>query len=200
MKRERRSVLAGARPAGPIRPPGPPPATTPPTSPARLPAARRAGWARAGAGTRWLPAGDPRIGNTERPWWLDSKEDRHYAHVCRVNFMPSPTQWVESLGRCDGVDRLTGGRKAVRDHSMPAQVKSDGKPEPTRRPHRETRPARSRLDCLKPNPQRLIKGPAATLVRRRRASGAGHKRLVAGKTARCSDRGCEPGSRDEWAT
>ena len=29
--------------------------------------------------------------------------------------MPSPTQWVKSLGRCDGVDRLTGGQKAGRE-------------------------------------------------------------------------------------
>jgi len=104
------------------------------------------------------------------------------------------------LGQRGRVNRLTGGRKAVRDHSMPAQVKSGGKLEPTRRPHRETRPAWSRLDCFKPNPQRLIKGPTATLVRRRCASGAGHRRLVGGKTARCSIRGREPVSRDEWAT
>jgi hypothetical protein len=50
------------------------------------------------------------------------------------------------------------------------------------------------------NPERMINGPAATVARRRRASGAGHRCLVVGKTARCSDRGCEPGSRDEWAT
>ena len=83
---------------------------------------------------------------------------------------------------------------------QPAQVKSGGKLEPTRRPHRETRVARPGLNCSKPNPERMIKGPAETLVRRRRASGADHRLMVAGKTARCSDRGCEPGSRDEWAT
>jgi len=104
------------------------------------------------------------------------------------------------LGQRGRVNRLTGGRKAVRDHSMPAQVQSGGKPEPTRRLHRETRPARSRLDGFKPNPQRLISGPAATLATRRRAPGAGHKRPVGGKTARCSIRGREPVSRDEWAT
>jgi hypothetical protein len=83
---------------------------------------------------------------------------------------------------------------------MPAQVKSGGKLEPTRRPHRQTRPAWSRLDCFKPNPQRLINRPTATLARRRRAQGADQRRLVAGKTARCSIRGCEPVSRDEWAS
>ena len=65
---------------------------------------------------------------------------------------------------------------------------------------RETRVARSRLYCLKPNPERMINCPAATLARRRRAPGAGHMPKVVGKTARCSDRGGEPGSRDEWAT
>jgi hypothetical protein len=84
---------------------------------------------------------------------------------------------------------------------QPAQVKSGGWPEPSDRPScREPRPAWLRLDCLKPNPERMINGPVATVARRRRASGADHNRPVAGKTARCSDRGDEPGSRDEWAT
>ena len=38
-----------------------------------------------------------------------------YVPVRRVNFMPSPTEWVQSLGRCEGVDRPTGGRKAARE-------------------------------------------------------------------------------------
>src|SRR4051812_4341211 len=59
---------------------------------------------------------------------------------------------------------------------QPAQVKSGGKLEPTRRPRRETRVARPELNCSKPNPERMIKGPAETLVRRRRASGADHRR------------------------
>jgi len=46
----------------------------------------------------------------------------------------------------------------------------------------------------------MINGPAATSVLRRRVSGADPKRLMAGKTARYSDRGDEPGSRDELAT
>jgi hypothetical protein len=46
----------------------------------------------------------------------------------------------------------------------------------------------------------MIKGPAATLTLRRRVPGAGENRLIVGKTARYSDRGDEPGSRDEWAT
>ena len=46
----------------------------------------------------------------------------------------------------------------------------------------------------------MINGPAATSVRRRRVSGADPKRPTAGKTARYSDRGDEPGSRDELAT
>ena len=82
---------------------------------------------------------------------------------------------------------------------QPARAKRGGKLEPTRRPRRKTRTTWPRLNCLKPNLERMIKGPAATLVRRRRASGAGHSGDVAGKTARCSERGCEPGSRDEWA-
>src|SRR5262249_34979433 len=60
------------------------------------------------------------------------------------------------LGQRGRVDRLTGGRKAARDHSTPARVKSDGKPEPTRRLCREIRPAWSRPDGLKPDPHRMI--------------------------------------------
>ena len=58
---------------------------------------------------------------------------------------------------------------------MPARVKSGGKPEPIRRPRRETRMVWPRLDSLKPNPQRLIKRPTATSARRRCASDADHK-------------------------
>jgi hypothetical protein len=47
------------------------------------------------------------------------------------------------------------------------------------RPRREPRPVGSRLHCLKPNPERMINGPAATSVRRRRVSGAGRNRLAA---------------------
>ena len=78
--------------------------------------------------------------------------------------------------------------------------KSGGKLKSTKRPRRKPRPAWSRLHCLKPNPERLINGPAATLTLRRRVSGAGENRLIVGKTARCSDREDEPGSKDEWAT
>ena len=67
------------------------------------------------------------------------------------------------------VERLKGRKQ-------PAQVKSHGKPESTKRPRGEPRLARSRLHCLKPNPERMINGPAATLVRRRRASGVDHMR------------------------
>ena len=93
--------------------------------------------------------------------------------------------------------RRPKGRKG--GSSRPKFKAADGlsHPKPSRR---EPRPARSRLDCLKPNPERMINGPAATVARRRRASGVGHSSMVVGKTARCSDRGCEPGSRDEWAT
>ena len=83
---------------------------------------------------------------------------------------------------------------------QPARVKSHGKPESIRRPRGEPRPAWSRLHCLKPNPERMINDPAATSVLRRRVSGADPKRPMVGKTARYSDRGDEPGSRDEWAT
>ena len=38
-----------------------------------------------------------------------------------------------------------------------------------------TRMARSRLHCLKPNPERMINGPTDTLVRRRCGSGADPK-------------------------
>jgi hypothetical protein len=61
---------------------------------------------------------------------------------------------------------------------QPAQVKSHGKPESTRRPRGEPRLARSRLHCFKPNPERKISGPAATLVLRRRVMGADCKRLT----------------------
>jgi hypothetical protein len=68
----------------------------------------------------------------------------------------------------------TGTPEAERPQGrkQPAQVKSGGKLEPTRQPRRETRVARSKLHCLKPNPERMTKGPAETLVRRRRGSGA----------------------------
>jgi hypothetical protein len=100
------------------------------------------------------------------------------------------------------VSGATGIPEAERPNGrkQPAQVKSGGKREPSRRSRREPRLAGSRLDCLKPNPERMINGPVATVARRRRVSGAGHNRLMAGKTARCSDRGDEPDSRDEWAT
>jgi hypothetical protein len=49
-----------------------------------------------------------------------------YVPVCRVDFMPSPTEWVQSLGRCDGVDRLTGGRKAGREETAgPSQTRRE---------------------------------------------------------------------------
>src|SRR4051794_9244125 len=49
---------------------------------------------------------------------------------------------------------------------QPAQVKSGGWPEPSDRPScREPRPAGLRLDCLKPNPERMINGPVATVAR-----------------------------------
>ncbi len=107
-------------------------------------------------------------------------------------------------GRSHSVDvpGATGSPEAERPQGRkrPAQVKSDGELKSTRRPRREPRPVWSRLHCLKPNPERMINGPAATLTLRRRVSGAGENRLIAGKTARYSDRGDEPGSRDEWAT
>jgi hypothetical protein len=100
------------------------------------------------------------------------------------------------------VTGATGIPEAERPNGrkQPAQVKSGGKPEPSTRSRREPRLARSRLDCLKPNPERMINGPVATVVRRRRVLGADHSRLMAGKTARYSIRGDEPVSRDEWAT
>ena len=100
------------------------------------------------------------------------------------------------------VPGATGLPEAERPNGrkQPAQVKSDGELKSTRRPRREPRPVWSRLYCLKPNPERMIKGPAATLTLRRRVPGAGENRLIVGKTARYSDRGDEPGSRDEWAT
>src|SRR5947208_17097802 len=63
---------------------------------------------------------------------------------------------------------------------QPAQVKSGGKLEPTRRTRRETRMARPGLNCSKSNPERMIKDPAEKLVRRRRASGAEHRLDVVG--------------------
>ena len=80
------------------------------------------------------------------------------------------------LSHSVSVTGSTGTPEAERPQGrkQSAQVKSGGKLEPTRQPRRETRVARSRLDCLKPNPERMIEGPAETLVRRRRASGADH--------------------------
>jgi hypothetical protein len=66
-------------------------------------------------------------------------------------------------------------------------------------PRHQTEP-RQPPTLLKPNPERMINGLAATSVLRRRVSGADPKRPMVGKTARSSDRGDEPGSRDEWAT
>ncbi len=72
--------------------------------------------------------------------------------------------------------QMTGRPEAERPEGrkQPARVKRGGKLEPTRRLRRKTRAAWPRLKCLKPNPERMIKGPTATLARRRRASGAGH--------------------------
>jgi hypothetical protein len=107
-------------------------------------------------------------------------------------------------GRSHSVDvpGATGSPEAERPQGRkrPAQVKSGGELKSTRRPRREPRPVWSRRHGLKPNPERMINGPAATLTLRRRVPGAGENRLIVGKTARCSDRGDEPGSRDEWAT
>src|SRR6516165_6991752 len=106
------------------------------------------------------------------------------------------------LSHSVSVTGSTGTPEAERPQGrkQPAQVKSGGKLEPTRRPRRETRVAWSRLHCLKPNPERMITGPAEMLVSRRRGSGADPMCKGAGKTARSSNRGGEPGSRDEWAT
>src|SRR3954462_7309209 len=88
------------------------------------------------------------------------------------------------LSHSVSVTGSTGTPEAERPQGrkQPAQVKSGGKLEPTRRPRRATRGARSRLHCLKPHPERMIKCPAETLVRRRRVTGAGHRLVVAGKT------------------
>jgi hypothetical protein len=138
-----------------------------------------------------------------------SRRDRY--NVLRLNINPIIGRCVV-LVSCDhsfsershsvDVPGATGLPEAERPQGRkrPAQVKSDGELKSTRRPRREPRPARSRLHCFKPNPERMINGPAATLTLRRRVSGADPKRPRAGKTARYSDRGDEPGSRDEWAT
>jgi hypothetical protein len=72
------------------------------------------------------------------------------------------------------VSGATGIPEAERPNGSkrPAQVKSHGKPESTRRPRGEPRLARSRLHCFKSNPERRINDPAATLVLRRRVMGA----------------------------
>lgn len=115
----------------------------------------------------------------------------------RFNIMQSPTQWEETLGQ-----RARGDRHHHAERPQwgqpPAQVKSQGKLQSTRRPRGEPRPARLRRDCVKSNPERLINGPVAPLILRRRGSGADRKRLTASQTARSSARGAEPDSRDEW--
>src|SRR3954447_7688602 len=77
-------------------------------------------------------------------------------------------------GRSHSVDvpGATGLPEAERPQGRerPVQVKSDGKLKSTRRPRREPRPAWSRLHCLKPNPEGMKNGPAATLILRRRVS------------------------------
>ena len=106
------------------------------------------------------------------------------------------------LSHSVSVTGSTGTPEAERPQGrkQPAQVKSGGKLEPTRQPRRETRVARPRLDCLKPNPERMIKGPAETLVRRRRALGADPSAIRGWQDRPIERSGSEPGSRDEWAT
>ena len=116
-----------------------------------------------------------------------------------LHIMQYLVQREETLGQCARGDRH---HQAERPNwgKQPAQVKSHGKPESTRRPHGEPRLVWSRLDCLKPNSERLIKRSVVTSVLRRRATGDNPRRLGTVKTAGSSNRGDEPGSRDEWAT
>jgi len=89
------------------------------------------------------------------------------------------------LGQRTWVIRLTGPRKGTRDHSMPEkreQARSAS------RTSRETRAARSGLDCSKSNPDRGIlpplttgRSPQADSVR---PSCARSSRLGSGKSAR----------------
>jgi hypothetical protein len=156
---------------------------------------------------RGLRVGGKRVGRGGRCERLSSGWGSYSAAGLISSFMfacvasASGHHLCNRLSHSVSVTGSTGTPEAERPQGrkQPAQVKSGGKLEPTRRPRRETRVARPGLNCSKPNPERMIKGPAETLVRRRRASGADHRPNVVGKTARCSDRGCEPGSRDEWA-
>src|SRR3954452_22029817 len=129
-----------------------------------------------------------------------NEHNRHYRTVRRFTYH-AITRSARGVTRsmCPGrpADLRSKGRTGG---SSRPKFKSHGKPESIRRPRGEPRPAWSRLHCLKPNPERMINGPAATSVLRRRVSGADPKRPMVGKTARYSDRGDEPGSRDEWVT
>jgi hypothetical protein len=57
--------------------------------------------------------GQVRFGGGRRKRGQDGYRADRPPYERRVNIMPSPIQWVESLDRRDRVDRLTGGRKAA---------------------------------------------------------------------------------------
>ena len=131
--------------------------------------------------TERLPpgAGSDGAAQLAEPLQADVVEHKaHYRTVRRFTYHAI----TRSVRRSHSVDvsGATGRPEVERPNGrkQPAQVKSHGKPESTRRPRGEPRPVWSRLHCLKPNPERMINGPAATSVLRRRVSGADHKRLM----------------------
>ena len=99
------------------------------------------------------------------------KAEREEAIGSSYSGLPSGCTRISDFG----LKSLASSVWAVRNPRV-NRCKSGGKLEPTRQPRRETRVARSKLDCLKPNPERMIEGPAETLVRRRRGSGADPRR------------------------
>jgi hypothetical protein len=99
--------------------------------------------------------------------------------------MSYPSFNEEALGRRTWVIRLTGPRKGRRDQSMPEKR---GQARSAHRASRETRAARSELDCTKPNPDRGILPPLTTgrtpQADSVRPSSAGPPRRGSGKSVR----------------
>ena len=124
-----------------------------------------------------------RVGITDlrraRSWYAWSSGGASYY------LMSYPSFNEEALGRRTWVIRLTGLRKGERDQSMPEKREQARS---ANRTSRQTRAARSGLDCSKPNPDRGIlpplttgRSPQADSVR---PSYAGPSRRGSGKSAR----------------
>ncbi len=88
--------------------------------PRSLPMTRNAGLRPFARGRPVPPSLQDRLGRGVNAGSSPDERWQHYPLYvlgCRADFMPSPTEWVKSLGRCDGVDRFTGDRKVGREEA-----------------------------------------------------------------------------------